>query len=302
MSGPGDLARLAREALAAGEHGLLAEIVSVEGSHYRREGARMVLTEGGRSAGAISGGCLEADLARRLPEVCAGGGPVAVEYDMRAAGDAVWGLGLGCNGRVTIRLLPLDDAVLADLESVASSLSLLICGAGPDALPLARLGVLLGWLVHVVAPRPTDAARERFAGVAPEGLQAPADLGCLANRPGAATVVMTHNFLDDLDLLRRLELLPLVYLGVLGPRERTRRLEARLHKDGIALFSCPLHAPAGLDIGADSPEEIALAIAAEIQAVVTGRRAGFLQERPGSIHGSTGETIEWRSFASGRQA
>jgi len=290
MSGPGDLARLAREALAADERGLMAEVVHVEGSHYRRQGARMVLTESGRSIGAISGGCLEADLARRVPEVCASGRPVAVEYDMRGTGDAVWGLGLGCNGRVTIRLSPLDDAVLADLESVTSRVSLLIGGAGPDALPLARLALLLGWSVHVVAPRATEAARARFAGVIPEDLRAPADLGRLANRPGAAAVVMTHNFLDDLDLLGRLTPLPLVYLGVLGPRERTRRLEAGLRQDGIALSSLSLHAPAGLNIGADCPEEIALAIAAEIQSVVAGRGAGFLRDRRGPIHSATEDT------------
>jgi xanthine/CO dehydrogenase XdhC/CoxF family maturation factor len=267
----------------------LAEIVRVEGSHYRHEGARMVLTEGGRSAGAISGGCLEADLARRLPEAWEGGRPVSVEYDMRAPSDAVWGLGLGCNGRVTIRLSPLNEAIVADLESVKSQVSLLICGAGPDALPLARLGVLLGWSVHIVTPRQTAAARERFAGVVPEGLQAAADVGRLANRPGTAAVVMTHNFLDDLELLRRLAQSPLVYLGVLGPRERTRRLEGGLHRSGIALSSLSLHAPAGLDIGADSGEEIALSIAAEIQSVVAGRSAGFLRDRRGPIHAATEE-------------
>lgn len=289
MSGPGDLARLAREALAAGENGLVAEVVEVEGSHYRREGARMVLTRTGRSAGAISGGCLEADVARRLGEVCAGGRPVLVEYDMRAEGDAFWGFGLGCNGRVTIRLSPLDERVVKGLEAVEPRVSLLICGAGPDALPLARLSLLLGWPVHVVAPRPTDVARERFAGVASEGLQVPADLGRLANGPGAAAVVMTHNFLDDLDLIGRLAGSPLLYLGVLGPRERVRRLEARLRRNGIALDATLLHSPAGLDIGADGPEEIALAIVAEIQATVAGRSAGSLRDRSGPIHGGADE-------------
>ncbi len=75
MSELADLVRLGQRALKAGDRALLAQVVRVEGSHYRRPGARMILTESGESAGSISAGCLEADLARRLPQVCEGGRP-----------------------------------------------------------------------------------------------------------------------------------------------------------------------------------------------------------------------------------
>jgi len=297
VSGSRELALLAREALATGERGLLAEIVRVDGSHYRRQGARMVLMQGGRSAGAISGGCLETDLARRLPDVCAGGRPVEVVYDLRAPEDVVWGLGLGCNGRVVILLSPLTESVVADLESVAPAVSLLVCGAGPDAVPLARFGLLLGWSVNIVAPRPTPAVQRRFANLGLGALKTPESLPLLARQRGTAAVVMTHNFLDDLDLLRRLARVPTAYLGILGPRDRTARLEAGLREDGIAIPALSLHAPAGLDIGADSPEEIALAIAAEIQAALAGRAAGFLRDREGPMHADGGQAEQQAASA-----
>jgi xanthine dehydrogenase accessory factor len=290
MSGPRDLARLARETRSAGSRGILAEITDVDGSHYRRKGARMVLTEDGRSAGTISGGCLEADLARRLPEVWSGKRSVIVQYDMRGREDMVWGLGLGCNGHVTIRLSPLDEAVVAKLEAIAPAVSLLVCGAGSDALPLCRVSLLLGWSVDLVARRWTPTARERFARIAAEGLRLPQEPWQLARGRHTAAVVMTHNFLDDLQFLRRLAPFPLDYIGVLGPRERTRRLKAALRADGISLRAGALHAPVGLDIGAEAPEEIALAIVAEIQASAAGRGGGFLRDRHGPIHTATEET------------
>ena len=95
---------------------------------------------------------------------------------------------------------------------------------------------------------------------------------------------MTHGFLDDLEMLTRLAPFSLTYIGVLGPRDRTRRLEQALASEGIHISDQGAHAPAGLDIGAETPEEIALAIAAEIQACLTGARGGFLKNGSGPIH------------------
>jgi xanthine/CO dehydrogenase XdhC/CoxF family maturation factor len=101
-------------------------------------------------------------------------------------------------------------------------------------------------------------------------------------------VVLTHRYADDLAILRAL--LPRCpdYLGLLGPRKRTDRLLAHLHAEGAVLDAAGLarlHAPVGLDLGGTTPETVALAIVAEIQARLTGRTPGFLRDRPGSIHG-----------------
>jgi xanthine dehydrogenase accessory factor len=308
-----ELARFARAALEERRRAVLAHLVRVEGSHYRRAGARAVLAEDGGSAGAISAGCLEADLALRIPEVYRRKAAELVEYDLTADDDGAWGLGMGCGGRLTIRLSPVDDRVARELERIAGTLSagraarvetqlpdgdtcveeieppvsLLVCGAGPDAAVLARQALLLGWNVHAASVKSGEAAERRFRdlGIA---LAAPAGIAQLAQRRRTAAVVMTHSFVDDLEMLTRLAGAPLAYLGVLGPRERTRRLVGALRSDGIILDA--IHAPAGLDIGAETPEEIALAIAAEIHARLAGRPGGFLRDRAGAIHAPDPET------------
>ena len=95
-------------------------------------------------------------------------------------------------------------------------------------------------------------------------------------------VVMTQNYFDDLEILKMLLSSSARYIGVLGARQRTARLLQELKE--TCQITKPLHAPVGLDIGAETPEEIALAILAEIQAVVSGRHAGFLRDQTGSIH------------------
>jgi len=303
------LAKFGREALTRGERVVLAHLVRAEGSHYRRVGARAVLAEDGSSAGAISADCLEADLAHRIPAAHESNAAIFVEYDLSSGDDSVWGLGLGCGGRLVIRLDPVDEAVVADLEKTSEALtrgetarvetelpgggvlvehiepalSLLICGAGPDAIPLATQALFLGWNVEVVAPRAGAARLTRFANLGIT-LRAPGDIASLVRSGRTAAVVMTHGFLDDLEMLTRLAPFSLTYIGVLGPRDRTRRLEQALASEGIHISDQGAHAPAGLDIGAETPEEIALAIAAEIQACLTGARGGFLKNGSGPIH------------------
>lgn len=305
MTALADLARLGRRLLATRERSVVAHLVRVEGSHYRRPGARAILSESGESAGAISPGCLEADLSLRIPDVVGHGRAILVEYDSSRGDDAVSGLGLACGGRLAIVLTPLDESVIAAFESAALRLDrgetvriethcgeetfveeiepplrLLLCGAGADTASLLRQAALLDWRVSVAAPRVTAAAARRFSpfGIA---LHGPRDLGILATHPRCAAVVMTHNFEDDLEMLRHLVGRPLRYLGILGPRERTRRLSESLD----ALLPAEiLHAPAGLDVGAETPKEIALAVSAKIQAALRRRPGGSLNDRRGPIH------------------
>jgi len=102
-----------------------------------------------------------------------------------------------------------------------------------------------------------------------------------------AAVVMTHNYPDDKRVLRRLLETSVSYVGQLGPKARTERLLAEISDDGFAITDTHrsrLHGPVGLDIGADTPEQIALSIAAEIQAVRTGRSGESLRSRRDPLH------------------
>lgn len=150
-------------------------------------------------------------------------------------------------------------------EFVPRPIALVLCGEGADAGPLAQLGEALGWQVRLV---PKDAG-----------------LGRLDDR--TAVVVMTHNYPRDIVLLGELIRSRVRYIGVLGPKGRTERLLADLRAQGIeaaAPAMKKLHAPVGLDLGAETPAEVALAIAAEVRAVFSGRGGGALRERRGPIH------------------
>jgi xanthine dehydrogenase accessory factor len=179
------------------------------------------------------------------------------------------------------------------VEYISPPVPLVVCGAGHDAVPLARLANELGWRVTVVDHRPAYATRDRFPAadelfvVRPE-----AAATRLAIDARTAVVLMTHNYAHDLELLRFLLPSPAPYVGLLGPKARTDRLLADLAASGHAPAPHEterLHAPVGIDIGAEAPEEIALAILAEIRAVLAGRRGGKLRDRAGAIHDRDGE-------------
>lgn len=105
--------------------------------------------------------------------------------------------------------------------------------------------------------------------------------------PRIVAVVMTHNYLQDRELLKTLLPSPARYLGLLGPKSRTEQLLRELLEQGVTLTEnnlSRLYAPVGIDIGADNPEEIALAIVAEIRAVIANRSGGLLRDHKGSIH------------------
>ena len=171
------------------------------------------------------------------------------------------------------------------LDAVRPPRSLLICGAGEDAVPLARLAKELGWCVRVVDGRRAYATREQFPEVDELVVCPPQELATRsAVRPGAAVVLMTHNYRHDLAFLRPVLASPAAYIGVLGPRSRTERLLSDLA--GWTGSHCPtrVHGPAGLDIGAEAPEQIAFAIVAEIQAVAAQRQSGSLKLRDAPLH------------------
>jgi xanthine dehydrogenase accessory factor len=161
-------------------------------------------------------------------------------------------------------------------------LQLWIFGAGSDVVPLVEFGRGLGWKVTVVdlGSAPADPGRDWMPDAI---IRCPVDQVDQQVSIGgfSAAVIMTHNFGHDRKLLRWLSNQPLQYLGLLGPRHRSDRLLGDLLPD-------ILRAPVGLDIGAETPEEVALAIVAEINAVIRGRAGGPLSSLNGPIHSRSG--------------
>ncbi|HYK06051.1 MAG TPA: NTP transferase domain-containing protein [Thermoanaerobaculia bacterium] len=329
-----ELLRILEECRAAGGGDCaLATVVETKGSAYRRAGARLLVRRDRKTWGAISGGCVEADIIQRALTVIGRGEPALVWF-RPAEDDLIMGLGSGCQGEVAVFIEPLTESrrtVLHDHLSVAASdealittwrdaepphlrtwigvpadapagafmqqivrrLSLFIFGASPAAEPLLRFAKQLGWCVRIADHRPVVATDQRFASA--DSIEiAPAEE--LPSRfsyavPSAA-VVMTHHYLRDLDLIRQLAPLRLSYLGLVGSRERAQRLVAEAGKLGIDsdLLAASLRAPAGLDLGADEPSEIALSIVAEIQAVLRRTNATALRNRHGRIHAAPDES------------
>lgn len=179
-----------------------------------------------------------------------------------------------------------SGATRALLQFVAPPLRLVVCGTAPDAIALALLAVNLGWQTSLVAPpshEALDLPRQcRVWRATPEALGdlIPADQRTFV-------VVMSHHYGRDLAFLQAALAQPFRYVGLLGPSSRRQRLLAELGEaDAFPTETAlrRLYSPAGLDLGADSPEEVALSIVSEIQAVARGHAAGHLRDRQGAIH------------------
>jgi xanthine dehydrogenase accessory factor len=169
------------------------------------------------------------------------------------------------------------------VEWLVPPVQLLVCGAGMDAQPVVAQATALGWSVVVLDQRVDFARESRFPDAV--GVIVAKDAAACNNLrldDRSAAIVMSHSFVQDTFFLEWLLQQPLGYLGVLGSRRRTLDLLARLGRDAMPP---ELHAPAGLDIGAETPEQIALSILSEVQACLAQRHGGALRERDGSIHG-----------------
>lgn len=261
--------------------GVLVTVIRTEGSTYRRAGARAVIAESGPAVGAISGGCLERDLAERIKPWLADMQPRVVTYDSTRQDDLVFGLGLGCRGVLDLLVEPFDAAhpprlldfrwngrepvewttTLPDGETLVEVIrpqrAIVVFGGGPDVEPVVHLARQTGWRADVVTTRePVDVSEHD------------------------AAVVMTHNFPRDVEILRILLASQIAYIGLLGPRSRGDELLAEVGASREArIFS-----PVGLDLGAETPEEIALSIVAEIQAALNARSGRALREIDAPIH------------------
>jgi len=350
----------------------MATVVDLQGSAYRHPGARMLVTSVGRSAGMISGGCLESDVREHASSVLSKGKPLLLTYDSTTSEDIAFGMGLGCNGIVRILIEPLfpgnrlgllsflkdcisvskpgrlatifqSEAVFPEIspgsriqqwpdgritanfenadvkellfdspyftsgkravvrdvalpsggslrvlfETVTAPIPLVIFGGGEDAIPLVRFAKPLGRHITVIDSRPGYALTERFPEADAVLCRRPDTLtaSLFSNRP--QVVIMTHHYNQDKEVLRALIPFAPGYIGILGPKERTGRLLAELASDGMVFSEqtlAALHSPAGLDIGAETPAQIALSILSEMQASITGHAGGSLCRREGGIH------------------
>ena len=283
----------------------LATLVQTEGSTYRKPGARLLVDSDGGTLGVLSGGCLEEEIARHGQNVIDDASPVLLSFDTK--------LLYGCDGQLKIFVEPLPaaepngnliteirralrnrdvcrirtcfegetlgskvlaaDALVAEqsgvlIDTVSPPIRLLLFGTGPEIEPITQLAGDLGWVIERF-DHPSELAED------------------FRSDTQTAALVMNHNFGRDLLALDRLLPRQLRYVGLLGPRKRHAELLARLSEYRPLDFESGvgnLHAPAGLDIGSEAPEEIALAIVSEVAAVLSNRGGGFLRERKSDIH------------------
>jgi xanthine/CO dehydrogenase XdhC/CoxF family maturation factor len=174
------------------------------------------------------------------------------------------------------------------LEFIAPPISLIIFGAGFDAIPLSETAKTLGWRVTIVDHRAAFANKKRFLRADEIIITRPENLAeKISIDETTVAVAMTHNYEHDKKILRFLLNTDARYIGALGPKRRMENILAEVREAGEKLSPAQLdklYAPIGLDIGADTPESIALSIVAEIKSVLANRAGGFLRERKGSIY------------------
>lgn len=176
------------------------------------------------------------------------------------------------SGALSHRRAALQDGIFTLVAARVPAL--LLCGGGPDAEPVQRMACLLGWQVTVVDHRPAYIDVARFPGAARVTQVDPADPGATVELEGFdAAVVMSHHLVADGHYLAALARSRVPYVGLLGPAARRERLYAELGPAAEALRP-RLRAPVGLDLGGRTPEDIALSIVAEIQAMLHDRRGG----------------------------
>ena len=252
----------------------------------------MLICEDGRTVGSLSAGCIEDEVALCAREVLRSGVSTTMSFDTRRR--------FGCNGKIDIFIERVADNFLVELaehldarrsclavttfagtelgsrmspvvdepgtgvlvREIHPPIRLLIFGGGPDGAPLHRLCELLGWeAIEIVDPHAFAIESDQWT----------------------AAIVKSHNYGRDFAALRKLLLLNLPYVGLIGPRKRRDQLMNDLLDLGVTI-NAGFFSPAGLDLRAETPEEIALAIVSEIQRVFAKSSGQSLRERKMSIH------------------
>ncbi|MEH7525301.1 XdhC/CoxI family protein [Bacillus sp. JJ1503] len=342
---------------------ILATIIDKKGSSYRQVGAKSLILLDGSSFGVLSGGCIEQDLFEHAKEVFEKGEAKQIVYDLRHDDQTPWGLGVGCNGEITILLSLIDpvnkkrevekmmsivnrqytsakpftigtvissnnhevippgsiietmeldfvhnplnkvNGILEDqsltidgktinvtifLQTISPTPSIIVFGAGPDAWSLTKQLKLLHWHVTIVDHRPGYLNKENFPNVDELKLVSPREFpeGLELNENSYA-VIMSHHYEQDFIFLEGLIQRGAAYIGLLGPKRRFENLKKDLQAKGVYIsqnVEDNIHSPIGLDIGSETPEEIALSIAAEIMSHKNKASHLPLKRKKGSIH------------------
>jgi xanthine dehydrogenase accessory factor len=248
------------EALDKGEQAALVTIVATTGSTPQRVGAKMLVFPDGRLIGTIGGGCYENDAFWKAREAITSRKPQLVHYELDD--DFAQETGLICGGQMSVYIEPIEP-----------SPELYVVGAGHVGYHLATMAQEIGFQVHVVDDREKFASRERFPNateVITEDI--PAWLERTKLPAHAYVVIVTRGHTNDLDALRALAPRELRYVGLIGSRAKVARISDQLLSEGMAPeILKQVHAPIGLEIGAVTPQEIAVSILAELIAVKHGR-------------------------------
>src|SRR5688500_11384337 len=248
------MGRLMEHALTAKSPGVLATVISSQ--------------QAGQGAPAAGAHVLFSD--DSIETIGDWGDHAVVAKTRRHVGDA---LAAGRRGLVEVY-----DGVEVAYEVIRPAVRLVVCGTGPDVVPLVKIGQQLGWYVSVVDHRPVVPEHAgRFPGAQLAECAEPGELGTsVALTPATAAVVMSHHFARDLQYVRALVASDARYIGVLGPRARSERMLDAMSRSEKTDAEHRIFAPVGMDLGGDGPEAIALSIAAEVSAVLDDRSGGHL--------------------------
>jgi xanthine dehydrogenase accessory factor len=248
------------DALDRGESAALVTIVSTTGSTPQRIGAKMLVYADGRIVGTIGGGCYENDAFGKAREAIRTRKPQIVHYELDD--DFAQETGLICGGQMDVYIEPIEP-----------SPELYIIGAGHVGFHLARVAHEVGFRVHVVDDREKFANADRFPNAAEVVVDdIPGWIAKTNLPPHAYAVIVTRGHTNDLEALRALAPRDLRYLGLIGSRAKVARIYEALTEGEIPPAALErVHAPIGLDIGAVTPQEIAVSILAELIAVKHGK-------------------------------
>jgi xanthine dehydrogenase accessory factor len=255
-----EIVRLRRE----GRRAALATIVHTNGSIPSYESSRMLVREDGSIAGTVGGGCVEAEVWAAAKDVLRTETPRKLTFSLNH--DAGYDSGLICGGTLEIFVEPILPQPV-----------LYIFGGGHISIALARTAQQAGFAIGVVDDRESFANAERFPMA--QEIHATYEAAFEKIRPNAATyiVIVTRGHKDDMRVLRWAVDTPARYIGMIGSRRKVLSVYKALEQEGVSAEALArVYAPVGLEIGALTPEEIAVSIAAELIAVRRSSR------RPGS--------------------
>ena len=189
-----------------------------------------------------------------------------------------------------------NNSVTAFIEFLQPAVSLTIVGAGNDAIPMMQIADSIGWEVRIVDGRNSHAKPDRFVSACQVLVSKPEKvLEQIPIDDQTVFVMMTHNYNYDKAMLKALLQKNVIYIGMLGPKKKLDRMLDELQEEGIAITQDQLnriYGPAGLEIGAETSEEIALSIIAEIKAVLAKKAGGSLRNKNEVIHLRTDALIE----------